>query len=29
MLRLIHNRYFVELGVNNSAQGRITFMYIF
>jgi hypothetical protein len=29
MLRLIHNRYFVELGVNNSAQGRINFMYIF
>ena len=29
MLRLIHKRYFVELGVNNSAQGRINFMYIF
>lgn len=29
MLRLIHNRYFVELGANNSAQGRINFMYIF
>jgi hypothetical protein len=29
MLRLIHNRYFVELGVNNSAEGRINFMYIF
>ncbi len=29
MLRLIHNRYFVELGVNNSAQGRVNFMYIF
>jgi len=29
MLRLIHNRYFIELGVNNSAQGRINFMYIF
>lgn len=29
MLRLIHNRYFVELGVNNSSQGRINFMYIF
>ena len=29
MLRLIHNRYFVELGANNSAQGRITLMYIF
>jgi len=29
MLRLIHNRYFLELGVNNSSQGRINFMYIF
>jgi hypothetical protein len=29
MLRLIHKRYFVELGVNNSAQGRFNFMYIF
>jgi hypothetical protein len=29
MLRLIHNRYFLELGVSNSAQGRINFMYIF
>ncbi|MCX7235292.1 MAG: hypothetical protein NTY26_18230 [Burkholderiales bacterium] len=29
MLRLVHNRYFAELGVNNSAQGRITLMYIF
>lgn len=29
MLRLIHNRYFVELGVNNSSQARINFMYIF
>jgi hypothetical protein len=29
MLRLIHNRYFVELGVNNSSQSRINFMYIF
>jgi hypothetical protein len=29
MLRLIHNRYFVELGANNSSQGRINFMYIF
>jgi len=29
MLRLIHNRYFIELGVNNNAQGRINFMYIF
>jgi hypothetical protein len=29
MLRLIHNRFFLELGVSNSAQGRINFMYIF
>ncbi len=29
MLRLIHNRFFIELGVSNSAQGRINFMYIF
>ena len=29
MLRLIHNRYFVEFGVNNSKQGRFNFMYIF
>ncbi len=29
MLRLIHNRYFVELGVNNMKQGRFNFMYIF
>ena len=29
MLRLIHNRYFVELGVNNSAQARANFMYVF
>lgn len=29
MLRLIHKRYFVEMGVNNSSQGRINFMYIF
>jgi hypothetical protein len=29
MLRLIHNRYFVELGVNNSKQARANFMYIF
>jgi hypothetical protein len=29
MLRLIHNRYFVELGVSNSSQGRVNFMYIF
>jgi hypothetical protein len=29
MLRLIHNRYFVELGVNNSRQARASFMYVF
>ena len=29
MLRLIHNRYFVELGVNNSRQARANLMYIF
>ena len=29
MLRLIHNRYFVEFGVNNIKQGRFNFMYIF
>ncbi len=29
MLRLIHNRYFVEFGVNNSSQARVNFMYIF
>ena len=29
MLRLIHKRYFVELGVNNFKQGRFNFMYIF
>jgi hypothetical protein len=29
MLRLIHNRYFVEFGVNNMRQGRFNFMYIF
>ena len=29
MLRLIHNRYFVELGVNNSRQARANFMYVF
>ena len=29
MLRLIHNRYFVELGVSNSRQARMNFMYIF
>ncbi|RZL02057.1 MAG: hypothetical protein EOP36_08955 [Rubrivivax sp.] len=29
MLRLIHKRYFVELGVNNAKQARANFMYIF
>ena len=29
MLRLIHNSYFVELGMNNMKQGRFNFMYIF
>lgn len=29
MLRLIHSRYFVELGVNNARQARASFMYIF
>ena len=29
MLRLISNRYFVELGVSNTKQGRFNFMYIF
>ncbi len=29
MLRLINKRYFVELGLNNSNQARINFMYIF
>ncbi|MSP36704.1 MAG: hypothetical protein EXR25_13330 [Limnohabitans sp.] len=29
MLRLIHNRYFVELGLNNASQARMNFMYIF
>lgn len=29
MLRLIHNRYFVEAGVNNSKQIRFNFMYTF
>ncbi len=29
MLRLIHNRYFVEAGVNNSKQLRLNFMYTF
>ncbi len=29
MLRLIHKRYFIELGINNAKQGRFNFMYIF
>lgn len=29
MLRLIHNRYFVEFGINNASQARANFMYIF
>jgi hypothetical protein len=29
MLRLIHKRFFVELGVNNSSQGRANFMYTY
>ncbi len=29
MLRFIHSRYFVEVGVNNMKQGRFNFMYIF
>jgi hypothetical protein len=29
MLRLIHNRYFVEAGVNNFKQIRFNFMYTF
>jgi hypothetical protein len=29
MLRLVHKRYFVELGVNQSGQGRFNLMYIF
>lgn len=29
MLRFIHKRYFVEVGVNNMKQGRFNFMYIF
>jgi hypothetical protein len=29
MLRLIHSRYFVEAGVNNSRQLRFNFMYTF
>lgn len=29
MLRLIHNRYFVELGVSTARQARANFMYVF
>ncbi|WP_298924130.1 hypothetical protein [uncultured Ramlibacter sp.] len=29
MLRLIHNRYFVEAGVNTDGQARFNFMYVF
>ena len=29
MLRLINKRYFIDLGVNNSNQARLNFMYIF
>ena len=29
MLRLIHNRYFVELGVNTARQARANFMHVF
>ena len=29
MLRFIHKRYFVEVGVNNTNQTRFNFMYIF
>jgi hypothetical protein len=29
MLRLIHKRYFIELGVNTMSQARANFMYIF
>jgi hypothetical protein len=29
MLRLIHQRYFVEFGINNASQVRMNFMYIF
>ena len=29
MLRLIHNRYFVELGINTDSQVRTNFMYTF
>lgn len=29
MLRLIHNRYFIEAGINTMKQGRFNIMYIF
>lgn len=29
MLRLIHNRYFVEFGVNTERQARFNLMFIF
>lgn len=29
LLRLIHNRYFVEFGINNASQARANLMYIF
>ena len=29
MLRLIHKRFFVDIGVNNAKQGRLNVMYIF
>ena len=29
MLRLIHNRYFIEAGVNTTKQARLNFMHIF
>jgi hypothetical protein len=29
MLRLIHNRYFVDIGVSQAKQARLNFMYIF
>ncbi|MES2989945.1 MAG: hypothetical protein V4844_00880 [Pseudomonadota bacterium] len=29
MLRFIHNRYFVELGINTDRQARASFMYVF
>jgi hypothetical protein len=29
MLRLIHNRYFIEMGFSNNKKARFNFMYIF